>query len=96
LSAGQQVLVLLAVNQGVFDAVAEEQIPEAQARLWHALPQLESLVQRIEAGEQLHQEDEQQLQQTATAAVAPLASAGEAPPQTAAEGGKGTAAAETI
>ena len=72
LSAAEQIIVLFAVKEGLFDAVAEEKLPAAETRVRQALPQVEKIADKIEAGEKLTDENLETLRQTARDALAEL------------------------
>ena len=72
LSAAEQIIVLFAVKEGLFDAVPEEKLPTAEIRVRQALSQLKQIAERIEAGEQLSEEDLQALRRAAREALAGL------------------------
>jgi F-type H+-transporting ATPase subunit alpha len=58
LSPAEQIVVLLAATQGLFDNLPPDRIAEASRRLRHALPeQLPALKESIEQGEQLTDAD---------------------------------------
>jgi F-type H+-transporting ATPase subunit alpha len=62
LSATRQIAVLAAVNQGLFDDLDPEQIPDAEKRVRNAVvDQLEDVSERIEAGEKMTDQDHERL-----------------------------------
>lgn len=72
LTAAEQIIVLLAVNAGVFDPVPEDRLAEAESRVRQGLRDLGQLSEKIEAGETLSDEDFETLRQTAEEAVTGL------------------------
>ncbi len=70
LAAPEQVLVLYAVNSGVFDTVGEEDLPAAEAAVRSALPELAEIAERIELGEALTAVDLGGMREVAARAVA--------------------------
>lgn len=67
----QQIAVLLAVNEGVFDDLPEDQIAEAEIRVRQAVVErLSEVCRRIETGRQLDDHDRDQLVQIAGQAIA--------------------------
>jgi F-type H+-transporting ATPase subunit alpha len=77
LRAGEQVAVLLATNEGLLDGLPVERIREAEQRIRErVLSALPGLCDRIEAGDDLEDEDWQRLRRTAEAAVAGLEETG--------------------
>jgi len=73
LTAAEQIFVLLAVNQGIFDAVPEEHLMQAESRLRDAVRRIEDMAEKIETGEVLSEADLEKLRQTAQQSVAELA-----------------------
>ena len=77
--AAEQVAVLLAVNEGVFDNVPEDDVPPAQTRLRRAVvEQLADVCERIESGQKLSDDDRAALLRVARNAIAPQVNHGEA------------------
>jgi F-type H+-transporting ATPase subunit alpha len=69
-SVPEQVAVLLATAEGVFDALATEKIPHVEELMRQAVTQgLPDVCGRIESGEQLSEEDRDRLLATARNAV---------------------------
>jgi F-type H+-transporting ATPase subunit alpha len=73
LSASEQIIVLLAVNQGIFDRVPEEKLDQAETLVRNAILELPDRVKKIDAGETLSDEDLKTLHNSAEDAVADLA-----------------------
>jgi F-type H+-transporting ATPase subunit alpha len=71
-SAPEQVLVLHAVNSGVFDPVAEKDLPQAEEAVYGALSEVPEMAERILAGEKLSTGDLTTLRKTAEGAVRKL------------------------
>ena len=79
LPVAQQIAVLLAVNNGVFDDLAIEQIGQAQARINRAVQeQLPELGRKIESGEKLTDEDRQRLLEMTRQEVSGMKQGGDA------------------
>jgi len=57
LTAAEQVIVLHAVNSGLFDAVGENRIPEAERKVREAITHLPELIRKIDQGKRLSKED---------------------------------------
>ncbi len=72
LPAAEQIIVLHAVNEGVFDPVPEERMAEAESRVRRAVRDREEIVRKIEGGEMLTEDDLKTLRQAAEDAVAEL------------------------
>ncbi|MEJ2200852.1 MAG: alternate F1F0 ATPase, F1 subunit alpha [Desulfuromonadaceae bacterium] len=72
LTAAEQVMVLYAVSQGVFDDLAEVRLIEAEAALIAALGQTPEAVRKINTGEPLNEADLAHLLKVAQTAVEPL------------------------
>lgn len=72
LTAAEQIIVLLAVNEGVFDPVAEEKLAQAEALVRAAVRQLGDIAEKIENGEKLSDDDLSVLRRRAEEAVADL------------------------
>lgn len=71
--AAEQIVVLLAVTQGVFDNLTLAQIPLAEKQVRQVISQqLSEIVTRIEAGESLKKEDRKTILETAQEAIANL------------------------
>jgi F-type H+-transporting ATPase subunit alpha len=71
--AAEQVAVLNAVNEGLFDELATERVGDAEAAIRERVTdELPSICERIEAGEELADEDWQKLTEAARAAIAAL------------------------
>ncbi len=71
LSVAEQIAVLLAVTEGLFDDLALEQVGAAEQRVREAVTgQLPELCRQIEAGEQLSSKDRKTLVDTARKALA--------------------------
>jgi F-type H+-transporting ATPase subunit alpha len=68
-SAPEQVLVLHAVNSGVFDPVAEKDLQQAEEAVYGVLGEVAEIAERIRAGEKLAEEDLQILRGAAERAV---------------------------
>jgi F-type H+-transporting ATPase subunit alpha len=68
-SAPEQVLVLHAVNSGVFDPVAEKDLRQAEEAVYGALGEVAEIAERIRSGEKLAEEDLQILRGAAERAV---------------------------
>ncbi len=67
--AVEQVMVLHAVNSGLFDDVAESDMAEAEERVCGAMALLPELSARIEGGEKLAEDDLRTLREAAAAAL---------------------------
>lgn len=72
LPAFAQIIVLLAVNQGIFDQVPEDKLMEAETRVRAALQEDDEVAQTITAGKKLSHEDRTKLRDMAQKAVAGL------------------------
>ncbi len=72
LSSAEQVMVLYAVTQGLFDALPETGLPKAEAAVVDALAALPEIVRAIEQGKPLTEEDLEAMLAAARKAVAPL------------------------
>jgi F-type H+-transporting ATPase subunit alpha len=72
LSPAEQVMVLYAVTQGLFDAVPEPELSQAEAAVVAALGILPDIVRTIEQGETLKPEALEALLAAARKAVSPL------------------------
>ncbi|MDY6848522.1 MAG: alternate F1F0 ATPase, F1 subunit alpha [Thermodesulfobacteriota bacterium] len=72
LPAAEQIIVLLAVNEGIFDSVPEDKLMEAEGLIRGGLQHIRKIADKIEAGEKLTDEDLATLKQTAADAVANL------------------------
>lgn len=72
LTAAEQIIVLFAVTEGVFDPVAEDKLMEAESRVLASLSHVGSIAKKIEDGEKLNDDDFKTLRQTAAEAVAGL------------------------
>ena len=72
LSPAEQVMVLYAVTQGLFDAVPEPELPKAEAAVVAALEVLPEIVRAIDQGETLKPEALEALLTAARNAVSPL------------------------
>lgn len=68
-TAVEQVMVLHAVNSGLFDEIAESEMVQAEEKVCQALALLPEIAAKIEQGEKLVEDDLQQLQQTAAGAL---------------------------
>ena len=68
-SAPEQVLVLHAVNSGVFDPVAEKDLQQAEEAVYGVLGEVAEIAERIRAGEKLAEEDLRILRGAAERAV---------------------------
>jgi F-type H+-transporting ATPase subunit alpha len=68
-TAVEQVMVLHAVNCGLFDEIAEEDMTRAEEQVCEALALLPEIAARIEGGEKLAKDDLQVLQQAAAEAL---------------------------
>ena len=68
-SAAEQVMVLHAVNCGIFDEVAEEDMARAEARVCEALVTVPDIASRIAGGEKLGEKDLRALRQAAAMAL---------------------------
>ncbi|MFO7765613.1 MAG: alternate F1F0 ATPase, F1 subunit alpha [Pelovirga sp.] len=69
LPASRQIIVLLAVNEGIFDKIPEEKLMEAENRVREALQQDNEVARKIESGEQLSDKDQKELRDIAQKAV---------------------------
>jgi F-type H+-transporting ATPase subunit alpha len=76
LSPAEQVMVLYAVTQGLFDAVPETELPQAEATVVAALGALPEIARAIDQGETLKPEDLEALLTAARKAVAPFLGSG--------------------
>jgi F-type H+-transporting ATPase subunit alpha len=75
--AAEQVAVLNAVNEGLFDELATERVGDAEAAIRERITdELPSICERIEAGEELAEEDWRKLAEAARAAIAALSGEG--------------------
>ncbi|MGK2945327.1 MAG: F0F1 ATP synthase subunit alpha, partial [Desulfuromonadales bacterium] len=72
LTAAEQIIVLFAVNDGVFDPVPEDKLVEAESLVRDSLRHVDSIAKKIETGEELNDDDFEALRQTAAEAVAGL------------------------
>ncbi|HMB15056.1 MAG TPA: alternate F1F0 ATPase, F1 subunit alpha [Pelovirga sp.] len=81
LPASQQIIVLLAVNEGIFDQIPEEQLMEAETLVREALQEDDAVAQKIEAGEKLTEEDQEKLRNMAQKAVDALTREEESEPK---------------
>ncbi len=72
LSATQQIMVLMAVNEGVFDPVPEDKLMQAETRVREAVSHIGDISEKIAAGEKLSEDDRDSLLKTAQDAVAGL------------------------
>jgi len=72
LSAAEQVMVLYAVTQGVFDELTDEKLAVAEAAVIAALPEIAATARRITDGKPLDRTDLDRLLATARNAVGPL------------------------
>lgn len=70
LPAAEQIIVMFAVNEGLFDAVAEEKLPAAEEKVRHALSGIEDIAEKIAAGKKLTKEDLDVLRDAAREAIA--------------------------
>jgi F-type H+/Na+-transporting ATPase subunit alpha len=70
-SAAEQVLVLHAVNSGVFDVVPEDNLADAEQAVCDALAEVPGTAEKILAGNKLTDEDLAGLRQAAEHAVTP-------------------------
>jgi F-type H+-transporting ATPase subunit alpha len=70
LTAAEQIIVLFAVNEGVFDPVPEEKLMEAESLVRDSLRHVDSIAKKIETGEKLNDHDFEAMRQTAAEAVA--------------------------
>ncbi|NQT86388.1 alternate F1F0 ATPase, F1 subunit alpha [bacterium] len=78
LTVPEQIAILVAVNNGVLDAVPLDKVPEAEAAIQRAVTQhLDELCGRIVAGEKISDDDQKAILDTAKAAVAGMAPATE-------------------
>lgn len=68
-SAPEQVLVLHAVNSGVFDPIAEKDLQTAEEAAYDSLSEVADISERILAGEKLTADDLETLRKTAESAV---------------------------
>ena len=68
-SAPEQVMVLHAVNSGVFDSIAEKDLQKAEEAVYDGLSEVADIAERILAGEKLSADDLEILRQTAESAV---------------------------
>ncbi|WP_432823648.1 alternate F1F0 ATPase, F1 subunit alpha [Trichloromonas sp.] len=75
LTAAEQVMVLYAVTQGVFDEVSEERLVEAEAAVIAALGETPEVCKKINNGQPLNEADMARLLKGAQAAVKPLGEA---------------------
>ncbi|BCA79929.1 alternate F1F0 ATPase, F1 subunit alpha [Desulfuromonas sp. AOP6] len=71
-TAAEQIIVLFAVNEGLFDAIPEEQIMAGEERLHTAVHQITDIAEKINAGKMLSEEDFKVMRQTAKEALAAL------------------------
>ena len=70
LSVAEQIAALVAVKEGVFDALSEDQVAEAEERVRNAVTdRLKDLSERMSRGEALEQEDLEALARTAREAA---------------------------
>jgi F-type H+-transporting ATPase subunit alpha len=74
--ADEQVMVLHAVNRGVFDLVPEDNLGQAEEAIRAALSEVPETAERIVAGEMMSDGDLEELYQTALRAVKPFAETG--------------------
>ncbi len=74
--AAEQVMVLHAVNSGIFDPVSEEDLGQAEEAVRAALGEIPEIAKRIAAGEEMSDKDLEELFQAAQRAVKPFAEAG--------------------
>ncbi len=72
LPAAEQIIVLLAVNEGIFDSVPEDRLMEAEGLIRDGLQHIRKIADKIEDGEKLTDEDLETLRQAAVEAVADL------------------------
>jgi F-type H+-transporting ATPase subunit alpha len=71
--AAEQVMVLHAVNSGVFDPVSEEDLGQAEEAVRASLGEVPKIAERIAAGEEMSDEELEELFQAARRAVRPFA-----------------------
>ncbi|MDD4456131.1 MAG: alternate F1F0 ATPase, F1 subunit alpha [Syntrophotalea acetylenica] len=76
-TAPQQVMVLHALNRGVFDAVAEERLAEAESAVCDIVTELPEIGKRIMSNEALSAEDLNAMHDAAQRAARPFAITGE-------------------
>ncbi len=79
-SPAEQVHVLYAVTQGVFDEVAEGDIIAAEAAVIEAVGRREELREKVEGGGRIEEGDLEAMKRVAADAVRPFVKAGGAPP----------------
>ncbi len=73
LSVKEQIAVLVAVNEGLFDGLAPEQISEAERRVRESvMERLPDLCERIEKGEKLADEEVEKIAEVASDALSPI------------------------